>query len=240
MLPTVAAVLELDPVDGLFELAIEVVDPELVEVAKHDIGRPIGNEVDPVLEGLPIILREVPPSFLHLNQDARLSLQVGIGGASVVPLLDALLQCRAGLANTSVAKRLKEIFQEDGGFALSRTLQMGLAVANEVVEAPAKFVRSQVCRHQSTSLRVSDSLVIGSDPSQASLVLKVPALPLGSCQRRIRSSLRSHHEPEARGLPDRRSTRRRKSPRDLAQLMSPSRAGLLRRRCALVPRLVPT
>ena len=39
-----------DTVHGLVELGVEVVDPELVEVAEHDVGRAVGDEVEPVVE----------------------------------------------------------------------------------------------------------------------------------------------------------------------------------------------
>jgi hypothetical protein len=36
-----------NPVNRLLELGIEVVDPELVEVAEDDVGRAVGDEVKP-------------------------------------------------------------------------------------------------------------------------------------------------------------------------------------------------
>ena len=39
-----------DTVHRLVELGVEVVDPELVEVAEHDVGRAVGDEVEPVVE----------------------------------------------------------------------------------------------------------------------------------------------------------------------------------------------
>lgn len=51
------------------ELQVEVVDPELVEV-----------------EDLSVVLREVPTSFLHLDQDARLPLQIRVPQQPGTPL----------------------------------------------------------------------------------------------------------------------------------------------------------
>jgi len=41
-----------DLVHRLIELGVEVVDPELVEVAQGDVGRAVGDDVQPVIEGL--------------------------------------------------------------------------------------------------------------------------------------------------------------------------------------------
>ena len=43
---------EVDLVLGRVELGVEVVYPELVEVAQDDVLRPVGHQADPVVEGL--------------------------------------------------------------------------------------------------------------------------------------------------------------------------------------------
>ena len=52
------------------ELRVEVVDPELVEVAEDDVGRALRNDVRPVVERLVVVLFEMLATRLHLNQHA--------------------------------------------------------------------------------------------------------------------------------------------------------------------------
>ena len=40
-----------DAVNRFLELGVEVVDPELVEVAEDDVGRAVGNKVEPEVKG---------------------------------------------------------------------------------------------------------------------------------------------------------------------------------------------
>ena len=47
---------ELDAIDGIEQLRVEIVNPELVEVAKDDEWRPLRNNVRPVIERLVIML----------------------------------------------------------------------------------------------------------------------------------------------------------------------------------------
>ncbi len=68
---------ELHSVDGLIELGVEVVDPELVEVAQDDVPRSVGDGPGPVIECLLVVPREVGAGLLHLDDDSRLPHQVG-------------------------------------------------------------------------------------------------------------------------------------------------------------------
>jgi hypothetical protein len=133
--------------DGLFELPVEVVDPELVEVAQHDELGPVRDEVYPVLERLTVILREVAPGLLHLDEDAGLPLQIGVCSAAVVAPLDTLLQRRAGLPHTLMPESAEQVLQGDGRLALLVADQMVPAVANEAVESLAKLVCRRIGRH---------------------------------------------------------------------------------------------
>ncbi len=66
----------LDPIDGGIHLGIEVVNPELIEVAKHGVARPPGNEARPVVEGLAVVPGQVLPAFLHFDENDRLPDQI--------------------------------------------------------------------------------------------------------------------------------------------------------------------
>ena len=116
--PAARQVVERDAVDRLVELAVEVVDPELVEVAEDDVRGPVGDQVNPVLERLAVVARQVAAGLLHLDEHPRLPLQVGVRGPAVVAPLDALLQRGAGLPDALVTERLEQVLQEDGGLAL--------------------------------------------------------------------------------------------------------------------------
>ena len=70
-----------EAVHRLVELGVEVVDPELVEVAEHDVGRAVGDEVEPVVEGLLVVLGELDAARLHLDEHAARPDEVGVFGA---------------------------------------------------------------------------------------------------------------------------------------------------------------
>ena len=128
---------QADAINGLLKLAVEVVDPELIEVAEdHELGS-VRHHVDPVLERLAVVALEVSPGLLHLDQDPWLPLQVGVRRAAVVVLFDALLQSRARLAHALVAERPEEVLQEERRLALLVPGQMLVAIANEALKALA-------------------------------------------------------------------------------------------------------
>ena len=69
------------PVNRFVELGVEVVDPELVEVAEHDVGRTVGHEVEPVVERLLVVLGKLHAAGLHLDEAAARPDEVGELGA---------------------------------------------------------------------------------------------------------------------------------------------------------------
>ena len=55
---------DTNPTNWRVELFVEVVDPELVEVAEDDVARAAGDEAGPVVEGLAVVRAEGPsPRF---------------------------------------------------------------------------------------------------------------------------------------------------------------------------------
>ena len=70
-----------EAVHGLVEPGVKVVDPELVEVAEHDVGRAVGDEVEPIVEDLLLVFGELDPARLHLDEHAPRPDEVGVLGA---------------------------------------------------------------------------------------------------------------------------------------------------------------
>src|SRR5687768_11391819 len=65
-------------------LTVEVVRPELIDVAQDDVLRPIGDEADPIIERLPLMFGQVRAALLHLDQDDRFPDVVCERGAAAV------------------------------------------------------------------------------------------------------------------------------------------------------------
>jgi hypothetical protein len=105
-----------DAVQRLVELEVEIVDPELVEIAQYDVLRAVGDKVEPVVEGLPIVALQFLALLLHLQQEARPPEQVGEAGGPA--LADAVFQGAAGLQDAGLAERPEEAVAEDLRFPL--------------------------------------------------------------------------------------------------------------------------
>jgi hypothetical protein len=81
--------LNLEPVEGNVHLSVEVVDPELNEIAEDDIPRSARNETGPIVERLAVMAGWVFPAFLHLDENdglpasisERRSLSIGLLGS---------------------------------------------------------------------------------------------------------------------------------------------------------------
>jgi hypothetical protein len=109
------------------ERVVEVVDPGLVEVAQHDALRPVGDEADPVVERLAVVLRQVCAALLHLDEHDGLPDVVGEAGAAAVlgRLADAHLGGAADVEGALLAEGLEEAVEED--------LRLALLVASDVL-----------------------------------------------------------------------------------------------------------
>ncbi len=116
--PAIGEFDEGDTVERFVELsAVEIVDPELVEVAEDDVLGTIGGEADPVVEGLAVVADEVGTAFFHFDQDNGFIDEIGQGGAAVVLLFDAHFERRARFPDAFEIEGLKEAVEEDLGLA---------------------------------------------------------------------------------------------------------------------------
>jgi hypothetical protein len=68
---------EREPVNRLVELGVEVVDPEFVEVAEDDVRRAVGDEVQPVVEGLLVVFGKLRGARFHFDEAAAGPDEVG-------------------------------------------------------------------------------------------------------------------------------------------------------------------
>ena len=130
------------PVNRLVELGVEVVDPELVEVAEHDVGRAVGDEVEPVIEGLLVVLGELDAAGLHLDEAAARPDEVGEFGA-LAGEADAVFEGGAFRQGVGVVAEGGEQVEEEGlGFALFVALEFG----GELGEVAQSLFERSHCR----------------------------------------------------------------------------------------------
>ena len=112
-------------VNRLLELGVEVVNPELVEVAEDDVGRAVGDEVEPVVEGLLVVLGELDAAGLHFDEAAARPDEVGVLGA-LAGEADAVFEGGAfGQGVGVVAEGGEQVKEEGLGFALFVALELG-------------------------------------------------------------------------------------------------------------------
>ena len=134
-------------IDRLVELGVEVVDPELIEVAEDDIGRAVGNEVQPVVESLLVVLGEFCAARLHFDEAAAGPDEIGEFGA-LAREVDAVFEGRAFRERVRVVAEGGEEVEEEGlGFALFVASQFG-GELREVVQGLFKRghrMRGGVC-----------------------------------------------------------------------------------------------
>ena len=124
---------DFDFINRLLKLGVEIVNPELVEVAQHDVGRAMGHEVEPVVEGLLVVLRELRAARFHLDEHAARPDEIGelgfLAGKADAVFEGATLREGVGV----VAEGFKEMEEERLGFALFIALEFG-GKGGELVE----------------------------------------------------------------------------------------------------------
>ena len=114
-----------EAIDGLIELRVEIVNPEFVKIAKYDVGRAVRDEVDPVIEGLLVVLGEFRTARLHFDQGAARQDEIGEFGA-LAGEADAVFEGGAfGERIRVVAERFEEMKKEGLGFAFFVALETG-------------------------------------------------------------------------------------------------------------------
>ena len=111
---------------------VEVVNPELVEIAQDDVFGAVGDQVQPVFERLAVMLLQFLAAFLHFQQEPRPPEQVGELGA--LALVDAVFEGAAGLHDAGVAECLEKAVTEDLGLALLVALDVLADEGDELVD----------------------------------------------------------------------------------------------------------
>jgi len=66
-----------DAVERLVQLRVEIVNPKLGEVAKHNVRRAMRNEIEPVIECLLVVLGKFFAARFHFNQYATRPDEIG-------------------------------------------------------------------------------------------------------------------------------------------------------------------
>ena len=111
-----------DLLEGFAELAVEVVNPELVEVREDDVLGAVGDEFEPVVKGLLVVLGEVLAAPLHLNEEATGPDEVGELGAPRLAVFgggfDPQFVGAAGFEGVAVPEGAHEAVHVELGLAL--------------------------------------------------------------------------------------------------------------------------
>ena len=116
---------DFDPVHRLLKLRVEIVNPQLVEIAEHNVGGAMRNEIEPVIECLLIMLRELRPARFHFDEHSAGPNKVGILGA-LAWKTDAILEGAAFRKGVGVvAKGFEQMEKERLRFAFLVTLKFG-------------------------------------------------------------------------------------------------------------------
>jgi hypothetical protein len=93
-------------VNGIVELSVEVINPELIEVAKNHVLGAIRNESHPIFFCLAVMFLEVCPALLQFNNDPRFPNKIcEASGARL--LFDRIFASRPSLEYASIAERLE-------------------------------------------------------------------------------------------------------------------------------------
>ena len=112
-------------VHRLIKLRVEVVNPELVEVAERDVRRAVGDEVEPVIEGLLVVFGELDPARFHLNEGAARPDEISVLGP-LAGHADAVFEGGAlGQGVGVVPEGGEQVQEKDLGFALFVALELG-------------------------------------------------------------------------------------------------------------------
>ena len=125
---------DFEAVHRLVKLGVEIVNPEFIEIAKHNVGRAMRHEVEPVIEGLLIMLGELGPARFHFDEDAARPDKVGIFGA-VAGKADAIFESGVFRKGVGVVAEGFEQMEEEG-------LRLAFLVALEIGSEFGELVES--------------------------------------------------------------------------------------------------
>jgi hypothetical protein len=119
-----------DFIFGSVDVGLEVVNPELIEVAEDDVAGTIWDEAGPVVKGLPIMFLKEFATLLHFDEDNRFPNKVGERSAATIvgSFADAEFSLAADLEDTGVSEGLEETVEED--------LSLAFLVTDDVFSAP--------------------------------------------------------------------------------------------------------
>lgn len=124
---------DFDAVHRLLKLGVEIINPKLVEVAQDDVGRAMGNEVEPVVEGLLVMLRELGPARFHFDEHTARPDEIGELGA-VAGKTDAIFESATfGESVVVVVEGFEQMEQECLRFAFLVAFELR-RIFGEVVE----------------------------------------------------------------------------------------------------------
>ena len=125
---------QFEAIQWLVQLRVEIVNPKLVEVAQHDVGRAVRHEIEPVVERLLVVPGKFFAARLHLNQHPARPDEIGeLGALAGKP--DAIFKGgifgqRVGI----VVERFEQMKKERLRLAFFVALELG-GKRGEVVEA---------------------------------------------------------------------------------------------------------
>ena len=133
--PTLRQIFQREGVFGRVEVGVEIVNAELVKVAKHDVARTIGNKACPVIESLAVVLLQVRAALFHFDEHDGFPNVIGERRAAAVfvGLADAEFGMPAHVERTGLTEGLKEAIQED--------LRLTFFVARDVSLTPGNKFR---------------------------------------------------------------------------------------------------
>lgn len=172
------AIGEFDKGDLVFRrvhLSFEVVNPEFIKVAEDNVTGAIGDEADPVVEGLAVVLLKVFAALFHFDEDNGLPNQIGKRSSAAIlsRFANADFEVAANIKNTRVVKRLKEAFEKN--------LCLPFFVAGDAFAAPfdevSEFLRVRHSRQDNGRRQTTKA-----KSSAKSDDVQVRALRAGACR----------------------------------------------------------
>ncbi len=122
-------------VNRFVELCVEVINPELIEVAERDVRWPVRNQIQSIVESLLVVLGEFDPPRLHLDETTARPDEVS-EFRTLVGKTDAIFE-RAALRQRIriVAKGFEKVKKESLGLALFIALEFS-GELSEFVKGP--------------------------------------------------------------------------------------------------------
>ncbi len=82
---------DFETINRLVKLRIKIVNPQLIEITENNVRRAMRDEIQPVIECLLVVLRELCPARFHFDEDAARPYKVRVLGA-VAGKTDAILK----------------------------------------------------------------------------------------------------------------------------------------------------